>query len=151
MADSDELESRNHEALLVEYQALQEAANNETSGYWAFAGIFLGLSAVLLGAVVAVLFSRHSYVRFGIIATVLTIGMWVVYGALLRMLDRANATQELWFRRMRDIERATNMAIRQQHSHGISGRTLYNIILKIFSLFWLLILVLAWAGRVPNT
>ena len=54
------------ENLRTEYQTCQQSANNETSGYWAFAGIFVSLSIVLLAVIISLLFSHHGHEMFEI-------------------------------------------------------------------------------------
>ncbi len=134
----------NIENLRIQYQVCQQAANNETMGYWAFAGIFLGLSTVLLGAVVNSLFNLQTHEpHFRIIVALLTLGMWIIYLALYLMLERVNRRQRGFLNRMGEIEKKTNMNVLQRDIPGIRGETLYGAILAILAAFWLAVLIIA--------
>jgi ABC-type Na+ efflux pump permease subunit len=131
------------ENLRTEYQTCQQSANNETSGYWAFAGMFVALSIVLLAAVISVLFNH--YKNLGILVTFLTIGMWITYISLFAMLYRANKAQDKLFSRMMDIDKSTNMKMRQLQNdkHGFPGWAWYGIILLTLGILWIIVLILA--------
>jgi hypothetical protein len=133
------------EDLRTEYEACQQAANNETMGYWTFAGIFLGLSSAVLAIIINVLLTDPGAKHLGLVVTFLALGMGIIYVALFQMLVRANNTQNKLFKRMKEIENATGMQMRkcQETVTGIRGQTLYGIILLSLGALWLVALVLA--------
>ena len=129
-------------SLLTQYQVCQDAANNETSGYWAFAGILLGLSTVLLGAIIPLLFSPHG-ATLRIIILFLTLGMWLIYLMLFLILRRANRQQENIFSVMQTIESNLGMPHLPHHARGIPGWVFYAAMLIVLGLLWLMVLIVA--------
>ncbi len=115
-------DKQERDSKLVEYQVCQQAINSGATSYWTVTGIFVGLSGVLLGAVIFGIISNQSLLdRFvnmpspttsgqvfvvQILATFVGLGMLVVYYALWRWMRRVRYLQQQGFRRMREIELA---------------------------------------------
>jgi len=150
MTNNPEFSEPNRQNLRAEYEVCQQVANNATSGYWAFAGIFLAFSSVILAGVFTMLFQWKHLPLLAFIDTFLCLGMWIIYFALWQMSERANYTQRIAFDRMRDIERMLqNMKLRRNlDSGGIGirgkGASWYGLILLTLSALWLIGLITIW-------
>jgi hypothetical protein len=150
MTNNHELTQDQRQNLRVEYEVCQQVANNETGGYWAFAGIFLAFSPILLAGIIAGLFHKEYILLLGFVTTFLSLGMWIIYYSLWRMLKRANCTQRKAFDRMVIIEKSLgDIELRNnldKSGIGIKGKGTrwYQSILIVLSTFWLIILVTIW-------
>ena len=103
-------------ALLTEYQVCQNSRNEQTSAFWAFAGIVLGFSITGFGFIVPNIFKIHSN-NFKILTYVISGGVILIYICLCKVLAHINAVNELYQNRMIEIEELTGMnAKREQKS-----------------------------------
>lgn len=135
------------EDLRTEYQICQQAADGESLSYWALSGVFLGLSAVVLGNIFYSIFDDGRTLIFKIAVTLLSIGMIVIYFSLKRWLNRANERIRRYYGRMREIEQIRGMMI-MNIQHGqmrtSSGMKYFMIIIHVLILFWLLVTAIVW-------
>ena len=135
--------------LRIEYETCQQAANNQTAGYWAFSGIFLGLSSILLASIVSIVLKPQHDIFTRLLVLTLTLGMWAIFFSLWRMLNRANHAQRVLYDRMICIEKTLgcHIQMRQQQdksgqaTHG-RGKRWYGLILWVLAFFWLVTLIM---------
>lgn len=138
------------ENLRTEYEVCQQAANNETSGIWSFAGIFLAFSSVILAAIIAAIFQKSWLLLLGFIDIFLSVGFWIIYYKIWEILKRANDTQKLIFMRMQCIENDLgNIHLRKMlAAEGIgtrgTGENWFKCILTVLSVLWLVVLIVIW-------
>jgi hypothetical protein len=133
--------------LRTEYQVCQQYISSNSTGYWTFASIFLGLSTTALSFIVPNIFSIQA-IGFKATVTIIAIGMFIIYCSLNKLLKRANKQNKIVFHRMRDIEKETGMlfqTIMKLKLGHTSGFNYWVIIIYTLSTFWLTILVLTWA------
>jgi len=150
MTTNKSLSPEERSDLQIEYQTCQQVANNATSGYWAFAGIFLALSSIILAVIITALFQEKWLVLVAFITIWLSVGMWTIYFALWQMLIRANETQGVVSRRMLCIEQILGTILMRQRlneadigTRGLGARW-YKLILIVLAALWLILLVTAW-------
>ena len=111
-----ELESNNQpseNALLVEYQACQHDNNSSASTYWTLAGIFIGISSVLLGGLLYGILSNIQIITkispndastLRIIISALGAAIIIILLFLYLWLKRVGYLMDKNYQRMREIE-----------------------------------------------
>ena len=134
------------EDLRTEYQVCQQAANGQSSSYWAFAGIFLGLSTAGFGLIVPNIFSIP-ITGFKIFVTFISVGMIAIYWILDFYLSRINTRNRLLHDRMREIETKRGMEAQHQQKglKGVSGMCYWRMIIITLSILWILAIILTWS------
>ena len=97
--------TREEQAWLVEYQVCQQDANSTSSNYWTLAGIFIGVSSVLLGWLLyGMLANAVNTYAFRTIITVVGVSMMMVLVFLWFWLKRVNYLADRYYDRMHEIE-----------------------------------------------
>ncbi len=101
--------TREEQAWLVEYQVCQQDANSTSSNYWTLAGIFIGVSSVLLaGIIYGVLANNNGFYAIDcILRTIVTIFGVAIITILLFLwfwLKRVNYLADRYYDRMHEIE-----------------------------------------------
>jgi hypothetical protein len=122
------------QALAAEYQSCQQDNNAASSNYWTTTGIFITLSSVLLGILVAAIIttseyfdtlesnttitlSTQNYVSL-IFASIMGIFVILIFSYLRLRLRRVRFLQQLNFERMREIENKLGLR-KSWRVHGI--------------------------------
>lgn len=131
--ETEKIKEPSEQALLTEYQALQQDVNSSGSSYWTLASIFIGISsALLLGAVFSVITNEDFYQSWlnqlqgkpsdikAIQTIIAVIGIFVVLMlSIVRLwLRRVTFLQQLNYERMREIESILGMW-KSWRVHGI--------------------------------
>ena len=134
------------QALLTEYQVCQDSRNEQTTAFWAFAGIFLGLSVTALGFLAPQIFRAHC-TEFNTFLTVIGIGVILIYILILVYLRHINAINGVYTCRMRQIEHLTGMVVMHNRSSvcGPGGTFVMRMMVVILSVFWIVAIVIAWS------
>jgi len=132
------------QALLAEYQVCQDARNEQSSSFWTFAGIFLGLSGAALGFIVPYIFKIHDN-RFRILVIIIGFLMILIYVLIMGYLKHINGINRSFTDRMKQIEVHLGMgAIRNRDMRrGIRGACALCGIVAILSLIWIAVIVLS--------
>jgi hypothetical protein len=111
MANGNQL-TREEQAWLVEYQACQQDANSNSSTYWTMAGIFIGISSVLLGGLLYGFLANIQAIRLAsanacALRTIIVIvgaGMIFILLFLHLWLKRVTYLSDEYYDRMCEIE-----------------------------------------------
>lgn len=133
------------QAWLVEYQVCQAAADGQSLSNWAFVGIFLGLITAGFAVIVPKIFDPHN-IGFSILITFISVGMLIILLSLDRMLDRTRKRNQIYYDRMRAIEREFEVmqAQLQQEKIGGSGGFWWSLIIWVLSVLWILVVAFVW-------
>ena len=101
-----QLEDWQRQALLTEYQACQHESDSNSLSYWTMAGIFIGFSAVLLGAILYVITANTRIDAFILRTIVSAVGLGMILILLLLWfwLKRTLYLMDINYKRMREIE-----------------------------------------------
>ena len=103
--------------LRTEYQVCQQGAQHESSTAWSFSAIFLGLSTGGLGFIIPEIFKHHRNDYFDILVTCISVGMLIILYALSYKRKRANLRMDVYYDRMREIEKV--LAMDTQHRQRV--------------------------------
>ena len=117
--------TREEQAWLVEYQALQNDNSSSSLSYWTLAGIFIGFTSAILGGLIYGVLSNcqllkiilgieysetnREFLMLGIISWVLSMVVLIILYFLKGWLKRNNFLSQLNYKRMRQIEIKLNM------------------------------------------
>jgi len=101
--------TREEQAWLVEYQVCQQDANSTSSNYWTLAGIFIGVSSVLLaGIIYGVLANDNGFnaidCTLRTLVTIFGVAIITILVFLWFWLKRVNYLTDRNYERMREIE-----------------------------------------------
>lgn len=142
------MSNENPESILVEYQVCQQSVNGQSSSYWAFAGIFLGLSTIGFGLIVPHIFILPN-IGFKIFTTFAGGVMIAIYWILDFQRSRIITRNQLCYDRMREIETERGMEIqqRQKEVKGVKAVCYWRLIISILSILWIVTIILTWSGQ----
>ncbi len=114
MTTSNQPTREERETWLVEYQACEQESNSNALSYWTLAGIFIGLSSILLGGLIySIVANIEIFTTIGvkddafilrIIILIFGLAMLFILVFLWLWLKRTNYLMDINYARMREIE-----------------------------------------------
>jgi len=105
--DGIQLEDWQRQALLTQYQVLQQDSRSKASTHWTVVSIFIGINTALLGAVAYMLSNRSDNSQW--IILILGLAFIGIFKCLCLWLNRVNFLLEMSKGKMQQIESLLNM------------------------------------------